>query len=222
MQDLDAKILTTLISVLITLIVTLLFNKLVALPAALKKQREAHRQEITDMKTELENQKQTIQNLKSTVDALPGYRQQSLIVQQELKAADDALLATCEVIQASLTTLATNTNANINLLQDTAQALKVGQDAARDSLARLEKREKNALRSKIITEYNLFTNEQKNPEQAWSEMEHHAFFALVHDYEELGGNDYVHRTILPAMNELEIVPMENLTRLGEVMRSRRQ
>jgi chromosome segregation ATPase len=222
MQDLDAKILTTLISVLITLIVTLLFNKLVALPAALKKQREAHRQEITDMKTELENQKQTIQNLKSTIDSLPGYRQQSLIIQQELKAADDALLATCEVIQASLTTLATNTNTNINLLQDTAQALKVGQDAARDSLARLEKREKNALRSKIITEYNLFTNEQKNPEQAWSEMEHHAFFALVHDYEELGGNDYVHRTILPAMNELEIVPMENLTRLGEVMRSRRQ
>ena len=222
MQDLDAKILTTLISVLITLIVTLLFNKLVALPAALKKQREAHRQEITDMKTELENQKQTIQNLKSTVDALPGYRQQSLIIQQELKAADDALLATCEVIQASLTTLATNTNTNIGLLQDTAQALKVGQDAARDSLVRLEKREKNALRSKIITEYNLFTNERKNPEQAWSEMEHHAFFALVHDYEELGGNDYVHKTILPAMNELEIVPMENLTRLGEVMRSRRQ
>ena len=222
MQDLDVKILTTLISVLITLVVTLLFNKLVALPAALKKQKEAHRQEITDMRTELEAQKQIIQNLKSTVDALPGYRQQSLTIQQELKAADDALLATCEVIQASLTTLATSTNANINLLQDTAQALKVGQDAARDSLARLEKREKNALRSKIITEYNLFTNEQKNPELAWSEMEHHAFFALVHDYEELGGNDYVHRTILPAMNELEIVPMENLTRLGEVMRSRRQ
>ena len=51
-------------------------------------------------------------------------------------------------------------------------------------------------------------------------MEHHAFFELVRDYEDLGGNDYVHSTVLPAMNELEVVLMSNKLRLAELMSSR--
>ena len=42
---------------------------------------------------------------------------------------------------------------------------------------------------------------------AWSEMEHHAFFELVRDYEDLNGNDYVHSTVIPAVNELSVIPM---------------
>ena len=43
--------------------------------------------------------------------------------------------------------------------------------------------------------------------KAWSEMEYHSFFKLVEDYESLGGNDYVHKTIVPAMNELDAVKL---------------
>jgi hypothetical protein len=56
---------------------------------------------------------------------------------------------------------------------------------------------------------------------AWSEMEHHAFFALVHDYEDLHGNDYVHNTVLPAMNELIVIPMSDKPALLQLMGSRR-
>ena len=88
-------------------------------------------------------------------------------------------------------------------------------------LDRLEKREKNALRAKILSEYRLFTDENKNPMLAWSEMEHHAFFELVHDYEELNGNDYVHSTVIPAVNELDVISMDNKEALLKLMNSRK-
>jgi hypothetical protein len=78
----------------------------------------------------------------------------------------------------------------------------------------------NPYTAKILTEYRLYTDEVKNPMQAWSEMEHHSFFQLVEDYESLGGNDYVHGTILPAMNELDIIPMSDLDALKDLYNSR--
>ena len=55
---------------------------------------------------------------------------------------------------------------------------------------------------------------------AWSEMEHHAFFELVRDYEDLNGNDYVHTTVIPAMNELMVVSMSDKQTLAKLMSSR--
>lgn len=228
MQITWGQILITALSVVVTLVVTLIFNKLVALPTAVKKQKEAQQrvldtqQEtineqqtvIETMKTEQEALKEQLASLKSAVDALPGYRQQSLNIQTELKRADDNIMNLCIALKDALT-------ANTNELKEGMQKLQQGQDAARNSLKRLEKREKNSLRLKIITEYKLFVNEYKNPEKAWSEMEQHAFMALVKDYEALGGNDYVHNTVLPEINELEIVLMEDTERLAEVMSARR-
>ena len=51
-------------------------------------------------------------------------------------------------------------------------------------------------------------------------MEYHSFFKLVEDYESLGGNDYVHRTIVPAMNELDVISMSDLDKLKELYQSR--
>lgn len=89
------------------------------------------------------------------------------------------------------------------------------------SLKRLEKREKNELRSKLIDLYRLFTNPEKNPKLAWTEMEHKAFFLQVKDYEDLGGNDYVHSQILPAVNMLTIIPMTDLAGVSDLMASRK-
>ena len=228
MQITWGQILMTALSVIVTLGVTLLFNKLVALPTAVKKQKEAQQRAldtqqetineqqavIETMKTEQEALKEQLALLKSAVDALPGYRQQSLNIQTELKRADDNIMNLCIALKDALA-------ANTNELKEGMQKLQQGQDAARNSLKRLEKREKNSLRLKIITEYKLFVNEYKNPEKAWSEMEQHAFMALVKDYEALGGNDYVHNTVLPEINELEIVLMEDTERLAEVMSARR-
>ena len=51
-------------------------------------------------------------------------------------------------------------------------------------------------------------------------MEHHSFFKLVEDYESLGGNDYVHSTVLPAMNELDVISMSDSDKLKELYQSR--
>ena len=211
-------ILATALSVLITLGVTFIFNKLVAFPAAIRQREEAHNQEIAAMRGEIDSLRDQINTIQPAIDNLPVYRQQSLNIQHNLCEADAHLQETCNDIKDNITALSENSL----LLQENLIILKIGQDAARDSLKRLEEREKNALRAKIITEYRLFTSKHKNPLQAWSEMEHHAFFALVEDYEALGGNDYVHSVVLPAMNDLEIVSIENIARLEEVMNARQQ
>jgi hypothetical protein len=226
-------VLSTVGSVVLTLTVTLLFNKLVALPKELRKQREAEaarqaeeearkeaarKAEIDALKAEIANERATaravedqlrcelvakearILSLEAAVDALPGYRAQSLQIQQQLQSTDQEILVALTEIKGGI---------------------KENQNILNTRLDRLEDREKNAIRAKLLDEFRLFTDEHKNPMQAWSEMEHHAFFKLVKDYEALNGNDYVHSEVLPAMNRLEVIPMSNKEKLLELMQSRR-
>jgi len=72
-----------------------------------------------------------------------------------------------------------------------------------------------------LQEYRLFTDDAMNPMKAWTEMEHHSFFELVKDYEDLGGNDFVHSVVLPAVNELNVITMTDKALLAELMRSRK-
>jgi len=226
-------VLSTAGSVLLTLTITLLFNKLVALPKELRKQREAEaarqaeeesrkeaarKAEVDALKAEIANERATaravedqlrcelvakearILSLEAAVDALPGYRAQSLQIQQQLQSTDQEILVALTEIKGGI---------------------KENQNILNTRLDRLEDREKNAIRARLLDEFRLFTDEHKNPMQAWSEMEHHAFFKLVKDYEALNGNDYVHSEVLPAMNRLEVIPMSNKEKLLELMQSRR-
>jgi hypothetical protein len=193
-------VLTSVGSILLSLTVTFLFNKAVAIPGALKKQREAERAKEEKTKNENIARDAKIKALEDAVNALPGYRAQSLNIQTQLQNTDKEILAACVDIKNNVLT---------------------NQQILNDRLDRLEKREKNALRAKILDEYRLFTDESKNPMLAWSEMEHHAFFELVKDYEDLHGNDYVHSTVLPAMNELTVVYMNDKATLLQLMNSRK-
>lgn len=231
MQNFWATLLATALSVAVTLVVTLIFNKLVALPAAIRTERENHRREIAEMRAEQDNLREQVQGLQMAVDALPGYRQQSICIQDELRAADTALLNTCQAIQASMRSMQTEVQATLITLQTgqaelsqglerNTQNLREGLDKNNEDLALLKKSKKDELRIDIINQYHLFTDPAQNPKLAWSEMEFHAFDQLVKDYETLGGNDFVHSTVLPAINQLEIVPMANTSRLEEVMNAR--
>lgn len=202
--------LTTVGSVVLTLTVTLLFNKLVALPKAIRDQRAAEeaaqaareeqaRVEREQLMQENRERDNRIATLQAAVDALPGYRAQSLQIQAQLQNADHEILEACNVIKESVL--------------ENRQVLDLRLD-------RLERREKNALRQKILNEHRIFTDEHMNPMQAWTEMEHHSFFKLVEDYEDLGGNDYVHSEVLPAMNRLRVIPMSDRNALYELMASR--
>ena len=190
----------TAISVVITLTVTLVFNKIIGLPKTMKKHREAERLEKERREKDDRVRDQKIATLEAAVASLPGYREQSLQIQQQLQTADTTILATCQQIQAVVAESQRMLNARLD---------------------KLEKREKNAIREKLLNEYRLMTSDKLNPSKCWSEMEHHAFFALVSDYEDLHGNDYVHNTVLPVMNELRVIKMSDRHALLELMNSRR-
>lgn len=177
---------------LISLIVTFLFNKIVGLPKQLKESKEAERKQQETLMRKIESQNIAIEQLQEKQD-------QQQEEQERLKEVDQSILELCSEIKK-------------DILQNQAEVL--------EKLNHLERREKNSIRAKILNEYRLYTNITKNPLQAWSEMEHHSFFKLVEDYESLGGNDYVHSTILPAMNQLDVIPMDDLDGLKKLYSSR--
>lgn len=79
----------------------------------------------------------------------------------------------------------------------------------------------NKLRDRIIQSYRYYTSVEKNPMQEWTEMEKDAFDRLFLDYEDLGGDGYVHSTIEPAMNSLGVVDMTDYEGISILMKSRK-
>ena len=187
-------------TLLISLSVTLAFNKIVGIPQYIKKQKDADKKREDQLKKENDERDAKIAILENAMQELPKYRNQSLQVQTQLKSADDSILDLCIEIKNSVL----NSHKQLS-----------------DRLDRLERREKNSIRAKLLDEYRLFTDSTKNPMLAWSEMEYHAFFELVRDYEDLKGNDYVHSTVLPAMHELAVIPMSDKQALLALMSSRK-
>lgn len=203
MQNIGSMLLMAALSVVVTLVVTLIFNKLIALPQAIKKHKAAEQAaEAAKVAAEQKYKEEIDARLKrveAAVDALPGYREQSFKIQAELKAEQSEIVKLCKAMNNTIE------NMDARLIQTQKQA---------------NEREKNDLRQKLINEYRLFTSPVKNPMKAWSEMEYKAFMSQVKDYESLGGNDYIHKTVLPAVNDLEVITMCDEDRLAEMMTSR--
>ena len=187
------------VTCLASLLVTFIFNKVAGIPKELKKQREADRKRVANIEETVEKMEERLAKVEEAVGHYPEYRAQSLQIQNQLEQKDNHILEVCDSIKSAVI-------ANGERLDK--------------RLDDLERREKNSLRAKILEEYRLYTDERKNPKQAWTEMEHHSFFKLVEDYESLGGNDYVHSTVLPAMNELDVIPMTDSDKLKELYQSR--
>ena len=187
------------VTCLASLLVTFIFNKVAGIPKELKKQRESDCKRIANIEETIEKMEERLAKVEEAVGHYPEYRAQSLQIQAQLKQTDNNILEVCDSIKSAVI-------ANGERLDK--------------RLGDLERREKNALRAKILDEYRFYTDERKNPMKAWSEMEHHSFFKLVEDYESLGGNDYVHGTIVPAMNELDVISMSDSDKLKELYQSR--
>lgn len=194
------EIWVTIGSILLSLTVTFLFNYFVGLPKKWKQEKQTERNAFNELVVRCDKQDCEIAKIKEVIDKMPTYRQQSLDIQESLKASDREIVELCHTI------------AN-EVLQNRNEVM--------DKLVRLESREKNALRAKILEEHRLYTDKSRNPTKAWSEMEEHSFRELVKDYEALGGNDYVHNVVLPEINHLDVIPMNDLDRLKELYDSRR-
>jgi hypothetical protein len=120
-------------------------------------------------------------------------------LKEELKSSEDRIVDLCQTIQDGV-------NENQRILNE--------------RLDRLEDRERNSLRAKILDMHRLFTSTKKNPLLAWTEMERDAFNDLISDYESLNGNGHVHTVVIPDMHKLRVIPMTDLESLAELFHSR--
>ncbi len=148
---------------------------------------------------ERQQQKDDIQEALDGVRAMPTYRQQSLAIQSQLKHADEKILETCNKIQDGVTE---------------------NQRVLNERLDKLEERERNSLRAKILEMHRMFTSKKLNPMQAWTEMERDAFNELIKDYESLNGNGHVHTVVIPDMLKLRVIFMTDIKALTELFHSR--
>ena len=81
--------------------------------------------------------------------------------------------------------------------------------------------EANKLQNTLIQSYQYYTSAEKNPLQAWTQMESKAFWALFRDYEDKGGDGYIHSEVEPAMAALRVVAMSDAAGIKELMESRK-
>lgn len=210
MNPILTAVITTACTVITSLVVTFLFNKLSGMPKKLKEEKRAREQKIEDMERENTTLRTKVESLDTTLRELvtakttalsvrlgtveeavghyPEYRAQSLQIQEHLQQTDRSILEACTAIKEDVV-------ANRQMLD-----LR---------LKNLEDREKNSLRDKIYKHWRNFTSTTLNPMQTWTDMEQHTFMALVRDYESLGGNDYVHKVILPDMAKLRVISYEH-------------
>lgn len=93
-------------------------------------------------------------------------------------------------------------------LEDEIQATRMRQEEIVARLAKMEddskRRERNKLRDRLLQSYRYYTNKETNPTQSWTRMEAEAFWELFRDYEDVGGNGYVHTVVQPSMNLLTV------------------
>ena len=88
--------------------------------------------------------------------------------------------------------------------------------------AQTRKYELDDIRENLLQAYRYYTSPTINPKRAWTAMEAHAFWEQFSNYEDRGGNGYMHDTVKPEMNKLIEIPMNDSDKVSELMESRHQ
>lgn len=139
-------------------------------------------------------------DIKEALDAVrkyPEYRKQSIQIQQLLENEIQETRQQSIKIQA--------------LLEEEIQELRTMIQDDKSRLVCIEeqerRRERNKLRDMLLQHYRYYTNKERNPSQSWTQMEAEAFWELFRDYEELGGNGYMHTEVQPAMERLIVIDL---------------
>lgn len=123
----------------------------------------------------------------------PEYRKQSVEIQQKL---------TQEMQEIKIT-----------LEEHTKRLDKMEKDS--------QKRELNKLYDTLLQSYKYYTSKEKNPLQEWTRMESKAFWDLFTDYEDMGGDGYMHTVVQPAMLLLNVIEMNDVEGISELMKNRK-
>ena len=125
-----------------------------------------------------------LQKVLEEVNKYPIYREQSRKIQQQFREEIDGVKSSQEGL---------------------AETQKEIIDSIKDMREKQEKRERNKLRDKLLQSYRYYTDIKRNPDQSWTRMESEAFWELFRDYEDMGGDGYMHTVVQPAMNLLKVI-----------------
>lgn len=102
-----------------------------------------------------------------------------------------------------------NFQQQINELKDSQKEMKEIQQSIKDGLdelkEELKERDKNKLQDRLLQSYFYYTDIEKNPAQTIDSMASFAFWKLFEDYENLGGDGFMHEKVLPSMKKLKVV-----------------
>ena len=142
-----------------------------------------------------EKDKEHEEVLKEVVDKvsqIPAYRQESIEAQQELRNSISKLTVVVE---------------KLGKRQDEIET-------ERNSYKLTE------LREKLMTMHQMYTNPDRNPMLAWTELEKESFDAIFTDYEKLGGNGFMHTNVRPDVDKLRVIPMYAAADIVALMQSR--
>ncbi len=110
-------------------------------------------------------------------------------------------------------------------LESEIQGLRDAQEEQMQHLTRMEedlrRREKSKLRDRLIQSYRYYADKEKNPLQKWTRMEADAFWDLFREYEEAGGDGYIHTVVQPDMERLGVVDLDDADAVAALMSSRK-
>lgn len=144
-----------------------------------------NKKDLLIKKHEVEEEKdKQLKMVLEEVAKYPEYREQSRKIQQEFRKEIDGL----KEAQSDLS----------NTQEEIRQTLV-------DMKATMDKRERNKIRDRLLQMYRYYINDKTNPNRTITRMEHEAFWELFGDYEEAGGDGYMHTVVQPEMNKLDII-----------------
>ena len=82
-------------SILLSLTVTFLFNYFVGLPKKVKQEKQNQQNTINGLIARCDSQDCRINQIQEVIDKMPVYRQQSLDIQESLRASDKEIVDLC-------------------------------------------------------------------------------------------------------------------------------
>lgn len=145
-------------------------------------------------KFEMESEKEKqMKDILAQVQEYPKWRQQSVERQKEFSDEIDDLRKTQKEIIKEL----------------------------KENEERRKKQKRNELRDRLLQSFRYYTSKEKNPMQAWSEMEADSFWRMFGDYEDVDGDGHMHTNVQPKMRLLEEIPMSEEEKIAELMQSRK-
>lgn len=167
-----------------------------------KRSTELTLKKIEDTAAATESNAQSIQELtvmfKEFVQAQEKYRDQSRELRNNIRNDNLESLEKSSQALGSISEI----NASIESIREHLDTLS---EDTKDMRRQTNAQKLNELRDRLLQGYRYYTSNKRPNPGAWTRMEAESYWALFGDYEDLGGDGYMHTIVQPEMNKLSII-----------------